>query len=256
MSGVCSNLPLSPAGVLVRVSSWALLRKLPTAATGSSWTSRASCSWYDCCNQKQQLATTQLLFLFFCRYASACMMQRSQTHARWPQRELDAPEDDTRMLLQFPGAAVTALAALMDRHCLVAAAADGSLRAIDYRYTTLSFSEYTLCSRVSNHAARSADASRCGRGHVQLANTHFPAVVTALVAVPQSDGGAESADVLPSVIAGFASGVVRLLRLCTDGWHTAAAVRLHEGMPLALTWLDSDKAITYQPFVWHPPLTK
>ena len=182
-------------------------------------------------------------------------MQRSQTHARWPQRELDAPEEYTRTLLQFPGAAVTALAALMDRHCLVAAAADGSLRAIDYRFTTLSFSEYTLCSRLSNHAARSADASGCGRGRMQLANTHFPAVVTALVAVPQSDG-VESADVLPSVIAGFASGVVRLLQLCADGWHTAAAVRLHEGMPLALTRLDSDKAITYQPFVWHPPLTR
>ena len=163
-------------------------------------------------------------------------MQRSQSHARWPQRELDAPVESTRTLLQFPGAAITALAALMDRHCLVAAAADGSLRAIDYRYTTLSSSEYTLHSRTSNHAARSADASRCGRGRVQLANTHFPAVATALVAVPQSDG-AESADVMPSIIAGFASGVVRLLRLCTDGWHTAAAVRLHEGVPLALARL-------------------
>ena len=252
MSGVCSSSPLSPAGVLVRVSSWALLRKLPTAATGSSWTSRASCSWYDCCKQKQQLVTTQVLFLLpVCQ----CLHDAAQSaHARWPQRELDAPEDKTRTLLQFPGAAVTALAALMDRHCLVAAAADGSLRAIDYRYTTLSLFEYTLRSRTSNHAAKSADASRCGRGCVQLANTHFPAVVTALLAVPQSDG-AESADVMPSVIAGFASGVVRLLRLCTDGWHTAAAVRLHESVPLALTWLDADKAITHQLFVWHPPLT-
>ena len=55
----------------------------------------------------------------------------------------------------------------------------------------------------------------------------FAAVPVAMVALQQSV--APSSECAPRVVAGFDSGVVRLLHLCKGGWHVVAVLRLHEG---------------------------
>ena len=55
----------------------------------------------------------------------------------------------------------------------------------------------------------------------------FAAVPLVMLALQQSV--APSSECMPCIIAGFESGVVRLLHLCKGGWHVVAALRLHEG---------------------------
>lgn len=55
----------------------------------------------------------------------------------------------------------------------------------------------------------------------------FAAVPAVMLALKQTV--APSFECVPHVVAGFDSGVVRLLHLCKGGWHVVAASRLHEG---------------------------
>ena len=55
----------------------------------------------------------------------------------------------------------------------------------------------------------------------------FAAVPLVMLALQQSE--APSSECAPRVVAGFDSGVVRLLHLGKGGWHVMAALRLHEG---------------------------
>ena len=55
----------------------------------------------------------------------------------------------------------------------------------------------------------------------------FAAVPSVLLALQRSE--ASSSECVPRVIAGFDSGVVRLLHLCKGSWQVVAASRLHEG---------------------------
>lgn len=55
----------------------------------------------------------------------------------------------------------------------------------------------------------------------------FEAVPLVMLALQQSV--VPSSECVPRIVAGFDSGVVRLLHLCKGGWHVVAALRLHEG---------------------------
>jgi hypothetical protein len=129
-----------------------------------------------------------------------------------PLNLLDASGYSVSTLLTLQSGGLVGLATCPDRHVAVAAAADGSVCALDYRSNAV------------------------------LQQRRFPARISSMAVLQPPPGG--SSTWRPLLLLGHADGAVRLVGRCSDSWALLAAARPHKvGAGLCFTGMSSNGAL-------------